>query len=213
MPTPNALRSVNAPSAAGGVIPVAATRGSRSTTPPKTFDDLYDDHVDLVWRALRRFGVSEPGLEDAVQEVFIVAFKKLDTFEGKSALSTWLYGIAAYVARNVRRSQRRRPETPTEDAGLHLTSASDSPEDEVGAAEALRVLHALLDELDDDKREVFVLAELEGLTAPEISTSLGVNVNTIYARLRAARAAFEQAVVRRRAKDARQLQKGGLPCR
>lgn len=172
------------------------------------FDALYDDHVDLVWRALRRFGVAEAAIEDAVQEVFIVAYKKLDTFEGRSAVSTWLYGIAAHVARNARRTERRHPETPTESVGLD-EPASDDPEASVSDAEAMRVLYRILDELDHDKREVFVLAELEQLSAPEISMSLGVNVNTIYARLRAARAAFELAVVRHRARGDRR----GVPCR
>src|SRR5687767_11675524 len=65
-----------------------------------SFEEIYDRHVDVVWRALRRFGVAESSIEDAVQEVFLVAFRKLETFEGKSAVSTWLYGIAAHVARN-----------------------------------------------------------------------------------------------------------------
>lgn len=65
----------------------------------------------------------------------------------------------------------------------------------------MRILHQLLDQLEDEKREVFVLAELEQLSAPEMAASLGVNVNTLYARVRAARAAFEQAVSRHRAKD------------
>ncbi|MBK8936492.1 MAG: sigma-70 family RNA polymerase sigma factor [Polyangiaceae bacterium] len=161
-----------------------------------SFDELYDEHVDLVWRALRRFGVGPSELEDATQEVFLVAFRKLDAFEGRCALSTWLYGIAAHVARNLRRSERRHPETPTEDVGLDDASTGASPEDSASDREAARILLELLDTLDDDKREAFVLAELEGLAAPEIAASLGLNVNTVYARIRAGRAAFDQAVKR-----------------
>jgi RNA polymerase sigma-70 factor (ECF subfamily) len=73
----------------------------------------------------------------------------------------------------------------------------------------LRVLHELLDQLDEDKREAFVLAELEGLTAPEIAQSLDLNVNTVYARIRAARIAFEQAILRHRAKDGHDSSKKG----
>lgn len=83
-----------------------------------SFDELYDEHVDRVFRALHRFGVADDAVEDAVQDVFVIAYRKLESFEGRSALSTWLYGIALQVARNYRRSARRRPETPTEDAAL-----------------------------------------------------------------------------------------------
>jgi len=64
----------------------------------------------------------------------------------------------------------------------------------VTRAEEVRLLHRILDRLDDDKRAVFVLAELEQMTAPEIAEALSVNLNTVYSRLRAARAAFEDAL-------------------
>ena len=172
---------------------------------PPAFETLYDESFDLVFRALQRFGVPESVLEDCVQDVFIVAFKKLETFEGRSATSTWLYGIAAHVARNARRTARRWPETPTDREVLERDRATEekSPEANAEDAQAARLLYRLLEELDDDKREVFVLAELEQLTAPEIAQSLGLNVNTVYARIRAARAAFDQAVSREHARTAR----------
>ncbi len=183
--------------AASSQAPVAEAPASGALP---SFEELYDEHVDRVFRALRRFGVAELAIEDAVQDVFVTAYRKLGSFEGRSALSTWLYGIALQVARNYRRSARRRPETPTEDAALDGPSGQ-CLERTLEEAEAVRILHQLLDELDDDKREVFVLAELEQLSAPEMAASLGVNVNTLYARVRAARAAFEQAVARHRARD------------
>ena len=70
-------------------------------------------------------------------------------------------------------------------------------------AEAVRVLHALLDEMDDERREIFVMAELEQMTMPEIAATLGLNVNTAYARLRAARTTFEESVARHRAREGR----------
>ena len=66
----------------------------------------------------------------------------------------------------------------------------------------MRVLHRLLDELDDDKRTVFVLAELEQTTAPEIADALGIPLNTVYSRLRAARIEFDKALARHRASEA-----------
>lgn len=182
----------------------ADVRTPSAVSPMPSFEQLYDAHVDLVWRALHRLGVAPSAIEDAVQEVFIVVFKKLETFEGRSAVSTWLYGICAHVARNARRTTRRHPETPTDDARI-LDSRQDTktPDESMEDAEASAVLYAILDELDDDKREAFVLCELEQLSAPDIAASLALNVNTVYARVRAARAAFDQAVARYRAKNER----------
>jgi RNA polymerase sigma-70 factor, ECF subfamily len=165
------------------------------------FEALYDAHVDRVFRMLRRIGVPESSLEDAVQDVFIIAFRRMDGFEGRSSLSTWLCGIATQTARNYRRHARRHPETPTEGAGEDAPASAPSPERALETSEAVRVLHALLDELDEEKREVFVLVELEQIPAPEIAAMLELNLNTVYARVRAARAAFEQCVARHRAKD------------
>lgn len=176
----------------------ADARSASGTRP--SFDALYDEHVDRLFRALRRFGVADASLEDAVQDVFVTAYRRLDGFEGKSAISTWLYGIALHVARNYRRHARRHPEAPTDDAVLEGESGGDL-ERSLEEAEAVRILYRLLDELEDDKREIFVLAELEELSAPEMASLSGVNVNTVYARIRAARTAFEQAVSRHRAKD------------
>jgi RNA polymerase sigma-70 factor, ECF subfamily len=166
-----------------------------------SFEALYDEHVDRLFRAMRRFGVAEASLEDAVQDVFVTAYRRLDSFEGKSSMATWLYGIALHVARNHRRHLRRHPEDATSDTTVLDGESGADPERSLEEAEAVRIMYRLLDELDDDKREVFVLAELEELPAPEIATSLGANINTVYARIRAARAAFDQAVSRHRAKD------------
>jgi RNA polymerase sigma-70 factor, ECF subfamily len=177
----------------------AREAGARAQAP--SFDSIYDTHVDRVFRMLRRIGVPESSLEDAVQDVFITAFRRMDSFEGRSSLSTWLCGVATQTARNYRRHARRHPETPTEGAGEDAPTSAPSPERELETSEALRVLLALLDELDEDKREVFVLVELEQIPVPEIASMLGLNTNTVYARVRAARAAFEQGVARHKARD------------
>ncbi len=169
-----------------------------------SFEEVYDEHAEMVWRSLRRLGVPEASVDDALQEVFLVVHRRLHEFEGRSSLKTWLFGIVIGVARNQRRSVRRRaPEgTLASEVDDELPSPSGrNPEGNAQAAEAVRTLHALLDELDEDKRQVFVMADLEELTAPEIAAALSLNVNTVYARIRAARQAFEQAVIRFRSKE------------
>jgi RNA polymerase sigma-70 factor (ECF subfamily) len=193
--------------AAPDTDPIAAPRPRRAeaaAVPP--FEDVYDEHAEFVWRSLRRLGVADASVDDALQDVFVVVHRRLREFEGKSSLRTWLFGIVLGVARNYRRSARRRaPE------GALAAEANDDlpspdtrgPDARAESAEAVRTLYALLDQLDEDKREVFVLSDLEEMTAPEIAAALSLNVNTVYARIRAARLAFEQAVARHRAKEIR----------
>ncbi len=191
---------------AGDGPPTGGPRSRRQDARPDvpSFEDVYDEHAEMVWRSLRRLGVAESSIDDALQEVFLVVYRRLHEFEGRSSLKTWLFGIVIGVARNQRRSVRRRaPEGAlASEVDDELPSPSGrSPEGNAQAAEAVRTLHALLDELDEDKRQVFVMADLEEMSAPEIAAALNLNVNTVYARIRAARLAFEQAVARFRSKE------------
>ena len=171
--------------------------GAATAGPVAAFDAIYADAFPVVWRTLRRFGVEEAQLDDAAQDVFLVVHRRLPEFEGRSTVRTWVVGIAVGVARNYRRSARRRATEP-----LHEEPAASRPlaaEERTDAARAARLVRRLLGEMDPDRADVFVLGELEQLTAPEISVALGVNVNTVYSRLRAARRDFEDALARHRA--------------
>jgi RNA polymerase sigma-70 factor (ECF subfamily) len=160
------------------------------------FRALYAEHFDSVWRSLRSLGVPEHAVDDAVQEVFIVVHRRLDDFEARSSLKTWLWGIVLRVARNARRTERRKGGCTPLTAELELVDPAPGPHDDAATAQALRRVAAALDELSDLQREVFVLAELEEMSAPEIAVMLRTNVNTVYSRLRAARITFESAVAK-----------------
>ena len=181
----------------------AAPRSSEgaSRESARDFEQIYTAHVDFVWRSVRGLGVADRNLDDAVQEVFVVVHRQLSCFEGRSSIKSWLFGIARRVAADHRRWARRkdRGEELRED---EVVPTSAAPQLEaVASAEALRTLHAILDRLDEDKREVFVLVEIEHLTAPEVAEVLGINVNTVYSRLRAARGAFNAAVAHHHRSD------------
>ena len=169
------------------------------------FEDVYDAHVTFVWRSARRLGVSESAVDDVVQEIFLVVYRRLGEFEGRSSLKTWLFAIVLRVVRDHRRSVRRKSPHHAQQGATDPDTLTDrsnlGPHDAVARAEGLRVLHDLLDELDDDKREIFVLAELEQLAAPDIAEAIGMNVNTVYTRLRAARHDFNTALSRHRLRD------------
>lgn len=165
-----------------------------------SFPVIYEEYFDFVWRTVRRLGVQDKALDDAVQDVFVVVHRRLGEFEGRSSLRSWLFGIARRVAKDHRRRVERKERGALPPDGL-ADPRSPNPHDDAARAEAVKVLYAMLEQLDDDKREAFVLAELEQMTVPEISEALAVNVNTVYSRLRAARRSFDQAVRRFRARD------------
>jgi RNA polymerase sigma-70 factor (ECF subfamily) len=164
------------------------------------FDDVYRDYFAFVWRSAKRLGIYDAALDDVVQEVFVIVHRRLESFEGRSLLRTWLFGITVRVVRGHKRGAARKTlESSVEPDTLH--TAASGPAESLETSEAVRLIYAILDELDDDRREVFVLAEFEQLPMAAIAATLGINVNTGYARLRAARHAFECALARHRASD------------
>jgi RNA polymerase sigma-70 factor (ECF subfamily) len=153
-----------------------------------------------VWRNLRRLGVSEASADDAAQDVFLVAHRRQNDFEGRSSMRTWLFGILVRVAHDYRRS-RARAEARAIAIARTEPEPAPTPADIVAKREAARMLELVLDSLDDDKREVFVLVELEQSSVADAAIGLGINVNTAHARLRAARQQFGSSVARLRAKE------------
>jgi RNA polymerase sigma-70 factor (ECF subfamily) len=187
------------------LVPTVGCGDLPAAAPAPCFDDVYREHFGFVWRSARRLGVADASLDDVVQEVFVVVHRRLATFEGRSSVRTWLFGITLRVARDHRRSAARRRDGHEVAADPDTLATPGGPAESAERAEAVRLLHALLDELDDERREVFVMSELEQLPMPEIAEALGINVNTAYARLRTARQAFEAALARHRARDAWRL--------
>lgn len=182
------------------------TAGPSLVVTRPTFDDVYDEHFAFVWRSARALGVPDHAVDDVAQEIFVTVHARLDDFEGRSSLRTWIYGIARNVVRAHRRAGKKheRGDSPNEgpvDPDSLFDPREKDPENRAARAQAARVLVALLDTLDDDKREVFVLAELEQLTVPEIADMLEEKPNTVYSRLRLAREAFAAAAERHRARD------------
>lgn len=170
-----------------------------------TFLDLYDTQLAFVWNGVKRLGVEDSAIEDVVQEIFLVVHRRLADFEGRSSIRTWLFGIAIRVVRHHRRRQRAKGATALEDIESLADANARSPHELAEKGQMVDVLHRLLDELDDDKREVLVLAELEQMTAPEIAEVTGANLNTVYWRLRAGRQEFERIVTRYQARRERAL--------
>ena len=157
-----------------------------------SFSEIFQAEVRFLWRALRSLGIPEADTDDLCQEVMIVVHRRLHEFKGHS-LRGWLYGICVRVASDYRRSARvrRRSREPVPEQIVQAVAESDA---EAKRLEA-RLLSAL-DELEYDKRVVFVLYELEELTLREISEALSTPLQTIYSRLNSAREHVRRAFAR-----------------
>jgi RNA polymerase sigma-70 factor (ECF subfamily) len=158
-----------------------------------SFASIYARYYDGVRRTLACLGVPAAALDDAVQEVFVVVHRRRDPSLDELPRA-WIYGVARRVAwrhhRSHGRSERREREAPTPvDDG--------SPQAALERDEAVAFMNAFLDGLDDDQRTVFVLAEIEELTAREVAAIVGVSPNTVASRLRLARGKFAAAIARR----------------
>lgn len=162
---------------------------ARAEAMPSSVAEVYESYVGYVFRCLRSLGVRPAHVEDAVQDVFMVVHDKLCAFDGKAKLSTWLYAIVLRIARKYRARQASEAHAePPEEAVL------ENAESALLSRERLRLAHAALGALSDEKREVFVLSEIEQMSAPEIAAITYTPLNTVYSRLRAARFEFERRV-------------------
>ena len=183
----------------------AATAVKAPERPAGDIDKVYAEHFRFVWRCLRALGVRDAGLDDAVHDVFLVVQQKLDDFDGKAALTTWLYAIALRVARRARAAARkdawRYAEVDGDESLADVAVAAgaltnEHPERLLERGEQLALARRALNRLDDDKREVFVLAQIEQMSAPEIAEITGAPLNTVYSRIRAAKLVFQAEVAR-----------------
>jgi RNA polymerase sigma-70 factor (ECF subfamily) len=182
-----------------------------SEAPQPTFDGIYAEYFEMVWCAARRLGAPQGSIEDVAQDVFLVLHRRLSDYSPeRGSLRSWIYGVVVRVVRDHRRTYRRREArcVPLALDGADeapMASPAAAPSQVVECNEAFALLCALLDQLDQDKRELLVLSELEEMTVPEIARVLGANVQTVYSRLRAARKAFDQAYARHLARTSRPL--------
>jgi RNA polymerase sigma-70 factor (ECF subfamily) len=142
---------------------------------------------------LKRLGVLPEGLDDAVQEVFLQAFRSLDTFRGEAAIKTWLYRLAVTQAR---RSRERASFLRRIRQLLALQANGDAHTGAAPPGEAERLLERALSHLTPLEREAFVLYELEGQGGAELAAIFGCPEATVYRRLHDARKKFTAFVER-----------------
>jgi RNA polymerase sigma-70 factor, ECF subfamily len=154
---------------------------------------LVGENADFVWRTLRRLGIGDADVDDALQEVFLVVLRRLSEYQDRGLLRPWLFTISRQVASHYRRGRSRAEQRHR---GLIVDVTFEDPHEILARREAVEVVGSFMEELDEPQRVVFYLAEIEGMTAPEIAAAIGVGLNTVYARLRLARKRFEKSIAR-----------------
>jgi len=147
----------------------------------------YEDNYPLVHETLRRRGVPEAAIEDAIQETFVTAYRRRTTYVGGS-MPAWLYAIARRVASNTRRAEHRRGRKRR---ALTVVGPSAPVFADPERAIAVSAMRGFLATLRSVEREVFALSEIEGFTGPEVAQALGHNLATTYSRIRTLRRRFE----------------------
>lgn len=160
--------------------------------PRPSLRQVFDEHAPYIWRTLRHLGIPEADAADLCQEVFVTVHRKLSSFEGRSSLRTWLYGICVRVASEHRRRPHVRNETamadPAPDSGQRSGQEPDA------ALEQRRTVQRLLGVLDEDKRTVIVLYEIEGFSMKEVAEIVRCPLQTAYSRLHAGRELMLEAL-------------------
>ncbi len=177
--------------------PAPSQRASERTLIRRVLDgdrlaarELYDAHVDRVFRLAFRLTGDEDRAHELTQETFIRAFDQLRRFRGDSALATWLYRITVTVSSNLRRKHQRRDRETDLDAVADLGAEPD-PRPDPDLRDRMR---AAIDRLPEIYRTTFVMHDVEGYTHPEIARVLGVAEGTSKSRLFIARGMLRQAL-------------------
>ncbi len=160
---------------------------------PQALDRFYREHASQVLAWVIRLGGHRLDSEDTAHEVFMVALRRMDTFRGDSALTTWLYGITRNVVNNARRKAALRRFIGMDDVPEPV-APTPGADDRVDQMRRRQLVQIALQRLNARQREVLVLADLEGRSAPEVSAMIGVPVGTVYSRLHHARKAFARAL-------------------
>jgi RNA polymerase sigma-70 factor, ECF subfamily len=169
--------------------------GTNTLTEASDFGAFYGEHVDYVFRVLRRLGVRPADVPDVVQEAFVIAWRKRSELDPGRSVRAWLFGVAFRLAAAERRRawfRLGRPITEADSLDPRLTPAQAAE-----VASELRLLDAALSELPLKWRALLMLHDLDEQPMSDVALALGIPEKTGFSRLHAARRAFRQAIRRR----------------
>lgn len=147
---------------------------------------FYRLHARTVLRWVVRLGGPHLDAEATAHDVFVVAMRRISTFDTSRSVEAWLFGITRRVVANTRRKAWFRRVIGL-DPWAPVPSPDPGADTELDRLRRRRLVQELLDRLSADHREVIVLSDLEGRTAPEVAAMLDLSVGTVYSRLHHAR--------------------------
>jgi len=183
-----------------------ASRGNRVAGAPTTNHgltprDIYISHLSFVSRQLRLLRLPDEAIEDAAHDVFLVVHRRWSSFDPTrfTTVEAWLFGIVIRTALNYRRraARRSRWHVPNEgDLVSQIPSAQAGPADLFARGQASALLDRLLGTLDNDKRALIVLVDIEGMSMRDAAKLLGLNENTAHSRARTARKRLAKTMAR-----------------
>jgi len=174
-------------------------RKPAAASAPLDFRSIFETYGPFVSRTLRRLEVPSADRHDLRQEIFVVVHRKLHEYDGRASLRSWIYGICVRMASTYRRSARVRREEACENPEPSSGGPESTTQDrDLDSRRAYAHAEALLAKLDDEKRRVFVLYEIEGLSMNEIAEAVGCPLQTAYSRLHAARKGMKVLLQRSR---------------
>jgi len=163
------------------------------------FAEIYQSYFGFVWSITRYLGVEQAELDDIVQDIFITIHGRLSTLERPESLRSWIYSICRRTVSAYYRTKRRKL-INTGTACMEAELDWATPQYITEQSEQVQLMWSLLEKLDVRKREIFVLVELEEMTAPEVAAAIGIPLNTVYSRARAARQELEEILQRHQAR-------------
>jgi RNA polymerase sigma-70 factor, ECF subfamily len=182
--------------AASVPLMLRALASDGDTTPELGAEQVYELHANFVWRTLQHLGVRDADLEDLGQEVFVTVHRRLSSFDGRSKLTTWLFGICLHLVQRHRRRAYFRFERAHAEPPERVDP--NTPEDRLAGEQAKLRLERLLDKLSPERRATFLLFEIEGISCEEIAELTAVPVGTVYSRLHLARKQVAETAARLR---------------
>lgn len=173
---------------------------------PLAFSTIYRWYFREVYRSVRRFGVPERHADDVTQDVFLAVHRALPRFDWSRRFMPWLKTIAYRIARDHRKAGKNQEQLSSTEGFDPMDTASEDREGHLAdKRDALKVLDAILQTLDDDEREVLLLCEIDECRVIDVAQALGVPDSTVSTRLQRARKRFDAALVRRRAAEQHRL--------
>jgi RNA polymerase sigma-70 factor, ECF subfamily len=168
-----------------------------------TAESVFREHGDRVFSLARRMVDNDADAEDVTQEVLVQVVRKLDTFRGEAALTTWLHRVtvnAALALRRRRAARRERPlgATPEHTLEDSVAPARDrrraSPDEQALGRELRQVIESAIQRLPRLYRDTYVLADVDGLSNAEVGATLGLSLPAVKSRLHRARLMMRDAL-------------------